>query len=92
MKIHNMDGLMPTQQDDSTNKIIDTTNYQLLMKQLISIPVTHCFSMMAEHLAKMLNVRFVIISECYDMSSDVVKSLAFWNTDRIVQIIENTKM
>ncbi|NRA71869.1 MAG: EAL domain-containing protein [Gammaproteobacteria bacterium] len=79
---------MPTQQDDSTNKIIDTTNYQLLMKQLISIPVTHCFSMMAEHLAKMLNVRFVIISECYDMSSDVVKSLAFWNTDRIVQNIE----
>ena len=63
------------------------SGYREHMQEVLSIPSHNFFHLAAEKLASILAVKYVFITECCDEQATRVRTLAFWNHDRIVENI-----
>jgi diguanylate cyclase (GGDEF)-like protein/PAS domain S-box-containing protein len=60
------------------------SGYREHMRDVLSISNENFFPLAAEKLASILGVRYVFITECCDEPTTRVRTLAFWNNDRII--------
>lgn len=83
--------------DDSKNRDPEITSiaqtqandsgYRAHMQEVLSIPSESFYHLATEKLASILGVRYVFIAECCDQPATRVRTLAFWNQDRIIENI-----